>query len=197
MRVGCVLMAAGLAARFGENKLLARIDGRSLLARALSAAPAGLFARAVAVISAEAVQRAAEAAGYMAVVNPAPQRGQGTTIALGIGAMAGLDAAMFCVADQPFLTRADVERLLGAYAPGQICALAYGGRRGNPVIFPADLFAELAALLPEETGRAVIRRHPDRLRLVEAGSALALADVDTQADLRLLQEEGQNGCKQS
>lgn len=194
MNIGCVLMAAGLAARFGENKLLARIDGRSLLDRALRAAPAALFARAVAVVSDEAVRAAVLDAAYEAVRNPAPSRGQGSTVALGIRAMHGMDAAMFCVADQPFLTRTDVERLLAAYVPGTICALSQGGKRGNPVIFPAALFAELAALGPEQTGRAVIARHPDRLFLVETDNPRALADVDTREDLaRLTNGEWRDG----
>ena len=40
MRPGCVVMAAGNASRFGENKLLALWRGRSLIERALAAVPA-------------------------------------------------------------------------------------------------------------------------------------------------------------
>ena len=39
-RVGCVVMAAGNGARFGSNKLLAELEGRSLIRRALDAVPA-------------------------------------------------------------------------------------------------------------------------------------------------------------
>ena len=38
--IGCLLMAAGNASRFGENKLTARFDGQSLFSRALEAIPA-------------------------------------------------------------------------------------------------------------------------------------------------------------
>ena len=43
---------------------------------------------------------------------------------------------------------------------------------------PADLFGELAALTGDTGGGAVIRRHPERLRLVEAFSPNELLDVD-------------------
>ena len=43
--IGCLLMAAGNASRFGENKLTARFDGQSLFSRALEAIPAGVFVR--------------------------------------------------------------------------------------------------------------------------------------------------------
>ena len=38
--VGCLLMAAGNASRFGENKLAACFDGQSLFSLALAAIPA-------------------------------------------------------------------------------------------------------------------------------------------------------------
>lgn len=37
--LGCVLLAAGSARRYGENKLLAALDGRSLVLRAMEAVP--------------------------------------------------------------------------------------------------------------------------------------------------------------
>ena len=37
MRIGCVVMAAGDARRFGENKLAALFDGKPLILRALEA----------------------------------------------------------------------------------------------------------------------------------------------------------------
>ena len=40
LKVGCVVMAAGNARRFGENKLAAQLKGRSLISRALDAVPA-------------------------------------------------------------------------------------------------------------------------------------------------------------
>ena len=46
------------------------------------------------------------------------------------------------------------------------------------MVFPADLFGELAALTGDTGGGAVIRRHPERLRLVEAFSPNELLDVD-------------------
>ena len=39
LRIGCVVMAAGNASRFGRNKLAAEVDGKTLLRRALEAVP--------------------------------------------------------------------------------------------------------------------------------------------------------------
>lgn len=185
MNIGCVLMAAGTSSRFGENKLLHEIDGRSLLARVLEAAPASLFARAVAVVSRSDVEAVVRAAGYETVWNPDPAHGQGGSIALGARAMGGMDAAVFCVADQPFLTRESVRRLLAAYAPGRIAALAHNGKRGNPVLFPSECFSALAALRPDQTGRVVLSAHAGSVSLVEVSDPRELFDIDTRDDLRL------------
>ena len=50
MKIGCIVMAAGNARRFGSNKLDARVEGKTLLRRALEAVPASCFAR-VAVVT--------------------------------------------------------------------------------------------------------------------------------------------------
>lgn len=190
MNIGCVLMAAGTASRFGENKLLYELEGKSLLARALTAAPARLFARAVAVVSDPIVAQIVTDAGYTAILNPNPVRGQGATIALGTRAMVGMDASLFCVADQPYLRVESVARLLAAYEPDMFYALAHESKRGNPVLFPADSFAALCTLQPEQTGRAVLSQHLNRLRLIEVEDARELMDVDTHQDLARLDDRG-------
>ena len=40
VQIGCVVMAAGDARRFGDNKLAAVFDGKPLILRALEAVPA-------------------------------------------------------------------------------------------------------------------------------------------------------------
>ena len=46
LKLGCVLMAAGNATRFGENKLLAEFMGRPLIEHALRAIPKDAFKKA-------------------------------------------------------------------------------------------------------------------------------------------------------
>lgn len=182
-KFGCVLLAAGASKRFGENKLLYEWDGQSLIERVLHAIPAFLFDKAVAIVSNPAVAAVAAKSGYICIENPIASDGQGTSAALGAVAMDGMDAALFCVADQPYLTAQSVHRILDAYTPGGIFTLAFEGRRGNPVLFPADLLEELSALSSLETGRKVISRHLERVRLISADFALELFDIDTKWDM--------------
>lgn len=185
MNIGCVLLAAGLSRRFGEeNKLLMKLPGGDdLLDRAFAACPPSLFSRAAAVSFSREILARAAGAGYEPVENPGAAEGVASSVRLGAAALSSCDAILFSVCDQPGLTAADVSALLSFVEahPGRIAALAHRGKRGNPVCFPAEFFPELLALTGDAGGSAVIKALPDRLSLVEAPSR-ALFDVDTPAD---------------
>lgn len=177
-------MAAGLSSRFGENKLLAEFGGVTLIERALDCVPDGRVSRVCVVCSDEQVRSLALRRGFDTVWNDAPGLGASLSLQLGLNSVGNVDGAMFMVCDQPQLTRSSVERLLELFAarPGCIAALSSGGRRGNPCIFPAELFDELRALRGDVGGSAVISRHADRLATLEVSSQ-ELRDVDSREDL--------------
>ena len=185
MKVGGVLLASGQARRFGANKLLFPVGGQPLCRRAMAAlAGAGLDRLAVCSACEEVLSAGAEY-GFLPLYNPGAAEGVSASIRLGLEHMADMDGVLFSVCDQPWLTTESIVRLKNAFLESKtaLCALSWRGVRGNPVIFPRDLFGELAALTGAVGGAAVIRAHPDRLRLVEASSPRELADVDTPADL--------------
>ena len=75
-----------------------------------------------------------------------------------------------------------MERLLeeGFSYPGAIVCAGHGERRGNPVLWDRSYFPELLELTGDTGGRQVIKRYPERVRLVECGEK-ELADVDIRA----------------
>lgn len=187
VRVGCVIMAAGNAARFGTNKLLAEVGGRSLIRRALDAVPLDLLHAAVVVTQYPEVEALAWERGFRTVENDRPDLGISRTIRLGLTALGEVEGAMFLVSDQPLLRRETVAAALRRFqdAPERIVALSAGGRRGNPCVFPGKFFPELLALRGDRGGSAVIRAHPEALLLVEAAEE-ELWDVDTVRELEAL-----------
>ena len=187
LSAGCLLMAAGNASRFGENKLTARFDGQSLFSLALAAIPAGLFARVTVVSQYPALLEEAARTGFDTILNDRPQDGVSRTIRLGTQAMADCDGILYMVADQPLLRAGTVRRVAEAWQehPECIAAAAHNGNRGNPCLFPARFFPELCALEADRGGSSVIRRHEDALLLVEAGER-ELFDCDTKQALEIL-----------
>lgn len=112
MKIGCIVMAAGNARRFGSNKLDARVEGKTLLRRALEAVPVSCFARVAVVTQYPQGMELAREMGFLPVENSRPDLGLSHTIALGMAHMQDMDAVLFQVSDQPLLRRDSVERLV-------------------------------------------------------------------------------------
>lgn len=190
-KIGCVVMAAGGARRFGRNKLLSPLDGVTLAQRAIDAVPLEKLHRAAVVTGYPEIAALAQSRGVAVVVNDRPEDGASRTVRLGVEALEdGCDAILFLVSDQPLLQRQTVADLIDFYHahPGHIVAAAHNGVRGNPCLFPRDYFNALKSLTGDTGGSAVIRRHEENLLLMEV-SAPQLEDVDTPEALRRLQNQ--------
>lgn len=188
LRVGCLLMAAGNAERFGENKLLcAADDGRTLIGHALDAIPREKFTRVLVVTRYDAIVALARERGFETLLNEHAERGQSETIRLGTRALSDCDAICFMVADQPLLRCETLAREVNFFSSHRehIVALGHNGARGNPCLFPARFFPELLALEGDVGGSAVIKKHPDNLLLFEAPEE-EMRDVDTKESLAAL-----------
>ncbi|MBE7002993.1 MAG: nucleotidyltransferase family protein [Ruminococcaceae bacterium] len=191
LSVGCVVMAAGNAERFGENKLAAVVDGKTLMERALEAVPAKALAAVCVVTQYDAAAALAERFGFRCVRNDRPEDGLSRTVRLGTEALCEeCGAILYLVSDQPRLRRESVRALLDFYRahPDRIVAASHDGRRGNPCVFPADYFPELRALTGDVGGSAVIRKHENALLLFEIGEN-ELTDVDTKEALEKMKAE--------
>ena len=184
-KVGCVLLAAGLSSRFGRNKLLEKWEGRSLIDRALAAVPSDRLSQIVVVTRFPEVRVLAQVYNFEVVWNNCPEEGISASIRLGLNMLKGVDAAMFMVCDQVFLTQAGVSALVDFYHehPDRIVCMSYNGERGNPCIFPAAFFPELLALRGDIGGGAVIKRYEPMLLRFDVSNAAELMDVDHPEDM--------------
>ena len=146
--LGCVIMAAGNAVRFGANKLEAELDGKPLIRRAFEAVPAGVFDRVAVVTQYPAVAALAREFGFTPVRNDRPGDGLSRTVRLGTQALAQCDGIAFLVADQPLLSASAVRAVVRQWRehPSCIVGAACGTRRGNPNVFPREFFPALCAL---------------------------------------------------
>ena len=136
--VGCVVMAAGNAARFGDNKLAAKIGGKTLIERALEAVPAEELAAVCVVTQYDEVEALAKRFGFRCVRNSHPEWGLSHTVRLGTEALRQeCRAIVYQVSDQPLLRRESVRALVAFYRehPDHIVGASHGGQRGTPVSF--------------------------------------------------------------
>lgn len=178
--IAVILEAAGNSSRFGSNKLLHIMDdGRPMAASILEAARSVNAYKKILVTQYDEV--AAMAPDFDVVINDRPDLGISRSMQLGLMAAGDADAYMFCVCDQPGLTKATLERLIKAYKKGTagIVSLAWQGKMCNPKIFSSRYREELMALSGDTGGRQIIASHADDILLVEALSEDEVRDIDS------------------
>ena len=204
LAVGVALLAAGEGSRMGGvPKCLIRMAGQPLIRRAVSALQEAGAARIVVVTGhyAEAIETelAALDAGAVEVVrNPAPERGQQSSVRLGLQALAAhpLDVVLVALADQPLVGADDLRELVAAWAARPAgCRVVYpevDAQRGNPVLIEAALAAEvLAARASSGAGgqgglRGWIDAHPEAVHRYRTANRHFITDLDTPQDLQHL-----------
>jgi molybdenum cofactor cytidylyltransferase len=173
-----------LSRRFGAaDKLEVALAGRPLALHAAANVAALPFGKKLAVCAAAhgLVPDELAALGFEIVVNPDPGRGQGSSIAVGVGAarQGAVSAVLICLADMPCVSTALLERLVGRWQaePGRAVATAGPDYRGPPAIFPAADLAALAALSGDRGAKPLLAS----ATLIEASQA-ELRDFDLSGD---------------
>jgi len=187
-QVGGVVLAAGLARRFGREKLLEKVAGRPLGAHALAAAlaspldPVVLVTRpqlAPALIPDQAPSR------LRVIVNPKPQAGQSLSLKLGLEALGPeVSHLLALLADQPLVGPELLGRFVAAAEQGaELAAIKLGRVFCPPTLFGRVFFPELMSLQGDQGGRALLARHQNRVQVIDPGEDSLVADVNRPEDI--------------
>ena len=186
-RIAAVVLAAGQSRRMGPaNKLLAEVDGAAMLERALEAARASQAASLLVVTGHERarIEAAVEAP---TVYNPDYAEGLSTSLRAGIAALPeDIDGAVVLLGDMPFVSAAHIDRLIAAFNPLEgrsICVPTFNGKRGNPVLWGRELFADMRGISGDVGAKHLIGANGDLLVEVPMPDEGVLHDIDTPASL--------------
>lgn len=180
-KIGCVIMASGMAKRFGSNKLLYEINGKPMIAGILDATDQ--ISRRIVVTRHPEIVKICEDRNVNVLLHDLPQRRD--TIRLGLQYLLSQHpqpcGCLFAAADQPCLSRRSIEALCRSFyrEPECIHRLSFRGEPGNPVLFPKSCFDALLTLPAHTGGRALIQRSPETVRLIEVSDERELLDADT------------------
>jgi len=190
-RVAAVVLAAGVGSRFGSTKQLASIDGRALVRVTIESVASPALDAIIVVIGHDAARVAAVLDGLpvSVVVNHDYRSGLGGSIAAGVAALPpATRAAIVALGDQP-LPAGVIDALVEAWRArgAAVVVPSYRGSRGNPVLFDATMFAELAGLSGDRGARALIEATARRVEVVEVDLDPP-PDVDTGGDLGALEK---------
>ncbi len=191
-RVAALVLAAGSSRRMaGSNKLLQPVGGVPMVRRAANAALAARCAGVVVVtgFAADAVRQGLAGLDLEFVHNAAHESGMASSLRAGLQALpADTDAVVVVLGDMPCIDAGHIDRLVAAFDPqrGNIVVPMMQGRRGNPILWPREFFAEMRQVQGDIGARELLQRHADRIDSVACEDEAIFADVDTPAALESL-----------
>jgi CTP:molybdopterin cytidylyltransferase MocA len=189
--IGGIVLAAGAGTRFGGAKQLAELEGRPLLEHAVRAMTASPVDRVLVVLGANAedVAAAVDLHGAEAVACERWDEGQAASLASGLAELAGCEAVVVTLGDQPRLSPDSIRRVIGARGEGAAAVRAtYHGEPGHPVLLERELFDRLRDVSGDHGVRNLLLSVPTReVPCEDLGGG---EDVDTPAQLDALRVGG-------
>lgn len=186
--LGALILAAGASTRLGQPKQLLRVNGETLVERAIRIAREAGAETVMVVLG----------ANYQAIfdvlqphqpqlrilLNQRWAEGMGTSIALGAAAAErhNVDDLLVLTCDQIAVTPEHLRELVAASHREHVVASTYAGHRGVPALFPEFSFHALQRLSGDRGARDLLQ-HDDVVHLPLPGGEV---DIDTPADLQQL-----------
>ena len=193
MTVAGLVLAAGSGSRLGTPKALVELAGERLVDRAVRVLADGGCAPVVVVSGAAPF----EVVGADVVANPDWATGMGSSLRVGLAALAdaGAEAVVVSLVDQPGIGAEVVRRVIEAFEAGATVATAtYGGQRRNPVLLARATWAEVFRLAEGDAGaRPYLAAHPEEVSAVPCDDLGVADDIDTPEDLARARREADRG----
>jgi molybdenum cofactor cytidylyltransferase len=186
-----VILAAGASSRMGRDKALLPWPAGSAKGTFLSGAidvlaPTTEMVIVVAGANEPTLRTIVYArAGYL-VVNPEPERGQFSSLRVGLQAVLdrGHDGAVVMLVDRPPVARATIEHLqdaLAASSEEEVWAVVptFGGNHGHPMVMGRDMIEAFLRAPAESTAKEVRAERIDRVRYIEVSDENVIRNVNT------------------
>jgi molybdenum cofactor cytidylyltransferase len=190
-KIAAVILAAGQSRRMGKaNKLLAPVDGAPMVTQVVDAALAS-GAHPIVVVTGHEAEQVAGALQNRDVTfhrNPEYAAGLSTSLRVGLGALPGdVDGALICLGDMPRVTEDHLKALMAAFDPEEgraICVPTKDGKRGNPVLWSARFFDDMARVAGDVGARHIIGDNVELVCEVPIEDDAIFLDLDTPAALQ-------------
>jgi CTP:molybdopterin cytidylyltransferase MocA len=183
-KIGIVLLAAGSSSRYQGIKLLDTIEGKKMYLHIMEKLQSLPLSPKIIVTQYDEISSTAPEYGYVPIMNMETQLGISHSIQTGLKQALmlepKLEAVMFGVCDQPFVTSASLGKLMEAFqnTDQNLVVLTYQDRMGNPCIFGKKYFPELFALSGDVGGKVIIRNHSEDVLPVDVSQERELIDID-------------------
>ena len=184
--VAGIILAAGFSRRMaGQNKLLLKLKGQTMIERVILAALASDLDDLVVVYREQEIKEISDKYQLSTIENKNAIVGQSESIKLGVRSCSPQSRAfVFFVGDQPFVTKDQINQLIKSFNINQdsIIVPLYAGKNGSPVLFPDCYKDRLLALTGDSGGRSIIKEGNCRIHYEMMSEGRAGMDIDTWDD---------------
>lgn len=193
--LAAVILAAGESRRMGSPKALAPIHGKTFIQHLLDATlhPRIGLTRIVLGAEAAAIQSRLGVNAELIVVNDQWEKGQLSSIQAAIRSIssAATEGLILCPVDHPLISPELVATLIAEFDSRnkRIVLPVFHGRRGHPVVFHSNLYAELLAASPEIGARHVVWAHDNDIFEVSTEEEGVILNLNDPEDLRKAEEK--------
>jgi molybdenum cofactor cytidylyltransferase len=178
----------------GVQKLLLPFGNEPLVRRAVRQVSDAGFDDVLVVLGSEykATLAALDGLAVRHALNVDFASGMGSSFRTAVEHLADSTAAMFALADQPFVTANEYRMVIDTYRQhaSPIVSVRYGEVMAPPHLFDREFFPELAQL--QHGARPVLQRHVDRAVILRFPPDL-LVDIDTPQDYELAKSRLSSG----
>ena len=144
---------------------------------------------------ADKIREALEDTGVVFAHNPQYAEGLSSSLRTGISAVPeDSDGALILLGDMPEIPTILIERMLAAFSPPDgrtICVATAGGKRGNPVLWGRQFFAEIEQVTGDSGAKHLMGTHDGFVCEVESDDVI-FNDVDTPEALVALKQRAKS-----
>ncbi|BDD86276.1 DVU_1551 family NTP transferase [Desulfofustis limnaeus] len=188
MKVGAVILAAGLSSRMGACKPLLPIGDSSMLAHAVESLRSGGVETVVVVTGHDgtAVCQEAQRLGVECCDNPDYLRGMLSSVQAGLRRLPKVDAFFLLPVDIPLVRPVTIRRLLDQFDGKRVLLPVFQKKPGHPPLIPGKKMGKIIAY----AGPGGLDRYlkKQKVREVAVWDHGILLDADTQEEYRRLQQ---------
>jgi CTP:molybdopterin cytidylyltransferase MocA len=201
-----VILAAGESSRMGRDKALLPWPPASANAKPSAGPQSTILSSAIQaflgfcditiVVSGRnepALRPVVYACGASIICNPAPERGQFSSMQTGLQEVLNLgrDSAMITLIDRPPPRSETLNALVNAFASREhgVWAIVpeHGGQHGHPILIGREMMEAFLRAPATGNAREVEHANQDRIRYVPVKDAFVRTNIDTPTDYATLQ----------
>ncbi|HOJ42945.1 MAG TPA: nucleotidyltransferase family protein [Syntrophorhabdaceae bacterium] len=189
-----VILASGSSKRLGFNKLLVKIDKKTVIERSMEPFFISSIDKIFVVVGfeKERILKIIECHPAEIIENPFYSQGMSASIRVALPYIKGYEGVFFQLGDRPFLDKTLIEKMVHTFQENDkdIIVPVYNKKKGHPVLIrPAPYIEEMEKVKGDMGLREIIDKYRENVLFIESQEGV-LTGLDTQEDIENLKKRG-------